>query len=57
MNTTFDQVADYFATCKAYWLRQGDSEQVASVAIRPSSVVASFSVTNGLPVTIHLKKL
>lgn len=30
MNTTFDQVADYFATCKAYWLRQGDSEQVAS---------------------------
>ena len=30
MNTTFDQVADYFATCKDFWLRQGDSERVAS---------------------------
>lgn len=30
MNTTFDQVADYFATCKDFWLRQGDSERVAT---------------------------
>ena len=30
MNTTFDQVAAYYETCRDYWLRQGDSERVAS---------------------------
>ena len=30
MGMTFDQVTDYFSNCKAYWMRQGDSEKVAS---------------------------
>ena len=30
MNTTFDQVADFYSNCKAYWIRQGDPEHVAS---------------------------
>lgn len=30
MNTTFDQVTDFYATCRDYWMRQGDSERVAS---------------------------
>ena len=30
MNTTFEQVNAFFETCKAFWLRQGDPEHVAS---------------------------
>lgn len=29
MNTTFDQVVEYFDACKAHWMRQGDPEHVA----------------------------
>lgn len=30
MNNTFDQVTEFFDQCKAYWMRQGDSERVAT---------------------------
>lgn len=30
MNTTISEVRAYFEQCKAFWLRQGDSETVAA---------------------------
>lgn len=30
MNNTLDQVTAFFDTCKAYWLRKGDSARVAT---------------------------
>lgn len=30
MNTTIEEVREYFDQCKAFWLRQGDSETVAA---------------------------
>ena len=30
MNTTFNECVEFFDACKAYWMRQGDSERVAT---------------------------
>ena len=30
MNTTYEQVNEFFNACKAYWMRQGDPDYIAS---------------------------
>lgn len=30
MNKTFDEVVEFFDACKAYWMRNGDPEPVAT---------------------------
>lgn len=30
MNTTIEEVRDYFDKCRSFWLRNGDSETVAT---------------------------